>query len=85
MKRRKEKDEEEGREMEGLVKKATPRKVEEEMAMATTPRPVPMRKTAILKMAEKTSLTPQPMEMCSPSPTRRLVISINNNNENQRV
>ena len=56
-----------------MVKKATPRKVEEEMAMATTPRPVPMRKTAILKMAEKTSLTPQPMEMCSPSPTRRLV------------
>merc|ERR1719331_625327 len=41
------------------------------MALATTPRPPPMRKTAILKMAEKTSLTPQPMEMCSPSPTRR--------------
>merc|ERR1719370_813262 len=39
--------------------------------MATTPRPPPMRKTAMLKMAEKTSLTPQPMEMCSPSPTRR--------------
>ena len=60
-KRRKEKDGE-----EGYVNK-------EEMAMATTPRPPPMRKTAILKMAEKTSLTPQPMEMCSPSPTRRLV------------
>ena len=61
-KRRKEKDDE-----------ATPKKGGEEMAMATTPRPPPMRKTAMLKMAEKTSLTPQPMEMCSPSPTRRLV------------
>ena len=60
----------------GSVDKETPRKEEEEMALATTPRPPPMRKKAILKMAEKTSLTPQPMEMCSPSPTRRLVRSL---------
>ena len=60
----------------GSVNKETPRKEEEEMALATTPRPPPMRKKAILKMAEKTSLTPQPMEMCSPSPTRRLVRSL---------
>ena len=73
-KRRKEQEEDEGK-----VSKASPRKGGEEMAiMATTPRPQPMRKTAILKMAEKTSLTPQPMEMCSPSPTRRLVKLFNN-------
>ena len=57
----------------GLADQNTPmkRRGAEEMMMATTPKPAPMRKTAMLKMAEKTSLTPHPMEMCSPSPTRR--------------